>query len=517
MVNVLDRLFAKKPAERRDMPALIERGLGANVFEGYLDAGIPYDNPDDLVKQKGVMTFRDMWRRDDMVRAAVAYRQLAGISTGWQMEPASDDPADQEPADYAQYALDEMEGSFHQTLVSIQDALVAGFSIHEKVNAPVETEGQWAGKQGIARLKQRSPEYIYFDLDLHGEIKENGIWQEARIAHDQDIDGADYVKFSREEVIYHVTDPRDSNPFGNSPLRPAYRAYFNRDSTTIAWARYLERYGLPIPIGRYPDTGADETHRNTLMNVLKQMRTALVLVLKRSWDVQFLEQKHEGQVALFERMIAVASRQIARSLLLPALVMETADGGGGAYALGKAQNDQFSWVLRADREALEETINQQLIRPLIRWNFSGVGMPRWRLKPFADEDLKQQAEWLAILVNQGLAVPEDEIYKRFRLRKPEEGEEVLEKAATGGNGGGGGFPPEIGAVEPEEQEEEEMVTMAATKRRFPIEQHINFEATAAEESTACRYWAETAGVTLAEIADTLEQEAGKDNGGRLSK
>ena len=99
MNRLLSRMFAKKAAKNPVIAAGAVRAVGFNVYEGYPDANIPFEDPDELVGQHGVEVFRTMYRRDDMVRAAVSYRIHALLSTGWQMNAASEDGPDHEAAD----------------------------------------------------------------------------------------------------------------------------------------------------------------------------------------------------------------------------------------------------------------------------------------------------------------------------------------------------------------------------------------------------------------------------------
>lgn len=566
----LRRLFAKKEPAPKRAYALI--GYGTNAMEGYLNSDMPYEDPDEIVGQHGVEIFRTMYRRDDMVKAAISYRQLAALSTGWQMKPASDDEKDVEAAECLEWGIKRMRGSFSQDLQSILDAEAMGFSVHEKVWAKRETTGPWVGKQFYAYLKHRNPVYIKFRLDKHGEIE--SILQEATLTS-----SSDYVELKREDVIYHVHQLRDDNPYGSSPLRGAYRYYFGKEGAYREWLKYLEIHGRPLVLGRHPP-GADSDYKAILLDFIKQLRNNSAATAPEDWKIDVHESNHSAHVALFQNILLESNRGIARSCLLPTLVLENAETG--AYALGKEHNDQFTWILNADREALENIINEELIKPLFEWNFPpSVGMPIWELNKFAKEDLESLARMAKLIIDCGKSIPESWFDDRFGIPQASEEEEIIGGKSTAGSpedeigdepfGGTGELAPEdIEEVEGEPKtvalESKDWAGTKAAQRKFPLIKcascgatrnlqrhhrdgdpsnnlaenviilcstcHARFEARRHKKfraalplekignldpaddngAAATTLGAQIAGVTLEEIADILEQDPGKADG-----
>lgn len=521
------RWFAQKTEQKRALRALVERMYGTNYFSGYTDDNVEYVNPDLLVGEKGVGIFREMMDRDDMVAASYAYLQMAALSTGWQIEPASDEDADKAVADYATHALEAMQGSVQQMLLNILDAIPMGFVVLEKIWAKPETMGDWSGKQGLYRLSHKNPVYIDFNLDEFGHIRENGIWQET-------LTGG-HNKFTRDEVVYWAYDTKDDNPYGRSPSRRAYRWYFFKDGCVRLWARYVERYGMPILEGVFPKH-ADEDDKTALKTLLKEFRSSMTFIRREDWQVELHNpQSHYSETSLFTQSIQACNRAISRSIYLPALVMEIGEEGTGSYALGKEHNNQFVWILNFVRDGLADVVNEQIIRPLVEHNFpEGTAYPHWCLTPFTDEDLESKARMMLLLVKMGLPISTEYLRDVFSIPEPGEGEEVV-SAPSGAPEGGYQIP---GMGEDEAKEFTEILVDAShgkikpevthvhmggngNKRNAqplsPIERNVNFEQTNIEEDVATAFWGNTAAAVFEGIADDLEEAAGKEPGARRTR
>lgn len=537
----LPRLFAAKPKAAPMMHLSLPRMAGTNVFEGYSQGALYYQHPDELVVQKGIEIYRQMQDRDDMVATAYAYLEMAALSTGWQVQPAGEDPGELECADFCAHTLNSLKGGPTQSLRWIMDAISIGFSVCEKVWGDVAGSGDFAGKQGFTRIIQRNPEHIFFRLDDHGDIRpDDGIWQEGTIGTGSG------VALPVEDVVYWAFDPKDDNPYGRTPSRRAYRWYFIKEGTARLWARYMERYGLPIAIGRFPSTSGEDD-RTLLNTYLKELRTSQVASFRSDWNIELIHPPHSEQTSLFSEALMACNRAIARAIMLPALVVE--QQGTGAYALGKEHNDQFIWVLNYIRAGVEDVVNTQIIAPLSKWNYGeNVNPPRFEFKPYNEENLESKATVMKILTDIGLPVPTAWLAEQFSVPAAEEGEETTKKPV----------PPQLAPFigkpgeKPEEEEpsaeeailgmdkkkaeefgelvwdaahgklkpRRELVSMGLKNRireKSASEELIDFEAAEREEDADLEFAAENLAIIFESAAQEVGAQAGKGNGGRPSK
>ena len=417
------RQRAKRPEKTMDMVqgpskrAQVQILKGTPYFEGYVDGATPYTNPSDLVGKHGLKVWREMMERDDMVGTAYAYIAYATLSTDWDLEmPKDPDAEDKRAAQFVRDALPAMQGSVTQMLLGILDAHPMGFSVGEKIWSDVLTEGEWAGKQPIDKVAHRNPVYLEFKMDEFGNIEPDGIWQENFRGT-----GGPYTHIDVEDVVYHVPDHRDENPYGNTKSRAGYRYYFKKDGALRLWARDMERFGSPLVIGRRPATAID-TDIDDFRKYLRELRDSLVAVLKKDWEVELIERK-VGATRVFNDSIKTCNRGIGRALGLPALVLESTDTG--AYALGKEHTDQFTWLLLVIRDALEEVVNTQLIEPMVFHNFAVRRAPRWYLKPFGREDMQAKSEVAKVVAELGLPLSIAWLRETFGMPQPQDDDDTL--------------------------------------------------------------------------------------------
>ena len=152
--------------------------------------GITPYNPDDLVGKKGLTIYKRMMT-DDQVKAGVRVKQNAVLSTGYEIQPpqVEKDSGDEEIAEeqrkFIEFNFGEMEGSFDSKLLEIMSAIWAGFSVSEKLFYSIDF-GPFAGKIGLKALKTREPYSFDFDTDAHGNLKDNGVWQDKSLKMPKD-------------------------------------------------------------------------------------------------------------------------------------------------------------------------------------------------------------------------------------------------------------------------------------------------------------------------------------------
>ncbi len=367
--------------------------------------------PDDLTTSKGLQIYRTMQTRDDMVSSAIHYLIMSCLSSGWQIDAASDEEQDIKARDYIEHAIKGIEGTPLQVLTNIMDCLPMGFSICEKVWAEPENSGDWVGYQGYRRIAHKNPLSITFEQDAYGEVTENGILQ-------TDAKG-NITRHLLDDVVYWPFMLKDDDPYGTRLLRPAYRYYFVKDMSIKKWASFIERYGLPLLMAKHDPDMSDEDV-NTLVGWLKMLTNGVVSAFRDDIEITEYKPALTKETGLFKDAIAHCNRGIARSILLPALVGENSETG--SYSLGKEHTDLFIIVLNNIRDGLIDIVNEQIVKPLHVQNFpEGQVAPKFSLKPLTGEDLGVKAAMVKTLVESGKSFDEDIIDDWFSIPKNVEG------------------------------------------------------------------------------------------------
>ena len=318
-------------------------------------------NPDDLIERDGVVVYQQMLR-EPYVKAALRQIKMGVTSLPWDVAPASDAPEDVAAARFIRYNFDHLEGVFEQDLYDILDALDVGHSITEKVYR-VLNRGEFAGKVGLRCLKAKDPSLFEFQTDRFLNITALVL----SLDFDDPIDLApgDFIIFS------HLG--RYESPYGQSELRAAYRAYWLIDNVWKFRAVYLEKFGGPTLVAKHP-AGALESERTRLLDILQTVQNETGIVIPEDVTIEAIDIATRGE-ADYRSAIEDLRKEILVGLLGSFL---TAEEGSrtGARALGEVHRDTVQIFVRFLARLLANTINEQLVRPLVELNFASAEIPR---------------------------------------------------------------------------------------------------------------------------------------------
>lgn len=350
--------------------------------------------------QLSIYEYRELMR-DAQVKAAVSFKSLARLASGWDIEPASDDPRDVEIADFIRDNFEQMTGTMTGFLRRAMLAMAYGLSVHE-IALEQRTRGRWSGKVCLRELKWKRPEQFTCKVDEYGNL----------VALVQKVDGISHELDPQYFVIWAWDHEGDWQ--GRSDLVPAYRWSKAKSLVDWVWNVYLEKYATPTPIGKCPP-GTKSADKQEILGFLENLHARKAVVVPNTWAIDMLESARNG--ADYESKIKYCDRMIARALLLPNLIMD--EGESGSYSLGQQHADSFTWVLDAmGSELAEDVVGDQAIKPLVDWNFPDVDRyPRFKWRQYSTVDLSNISTALGILIDKRVIDP-SEPWIREKLDMP---------------------------------------------------------------------------------------------------
>lgn len=184
---------------------------------------------------------------------------------------------------------------------------------------------------------------------------------------------------------------------------------------------------------RDADTGLPNTELiNEWRRVLEDLRARHVLVYDAADQIEHVEMNASG----WELLSSV--REELRSTIFTLILganLTTAANDGGSYALAAIQENSTEALVQYDRETLEETLTDDLLGCLWfknRANLVELGIaeekPRFAIVQEKREDPKERAEVASTLNGMGVELSLADVLEQTGFRKPEPGEEVIEKA-----------------------------------------------------------------------------------------
>lgn len=388
----------KSSSSRNPVDELYANMIEGTYFKSPLVADsykMPY-NPDDLYQKTFDYSIYEKMTNDDQVNVCLRLKKDLILGDGAQI--VSTDEGQEEIIEDIESALfKDYEGNFIDDLEEILTAYDFGISITEKVFKIRESN-----KLGLKSLKTRHPNSWLLYQDDKGNVTK---YEQRTVAGNIDV--------PKTNIIHFINDKRFQNPYGNSDLRSAYNAWLTKTHIVRFFSIFLEKAASPIPVGKY-NKNAPPGVADKILEVLKRFQTKTAITIPDDVEVEFLEAKNNGDV--YHKAIHLFNMFIGRSLFVPDLVGFTgSETGGGSLALGKEQMNLFFMHILRRRSSLEDTINREIIAPIINYNWGFVEKPPvFKFKPIDEFKAVELAKTWLDAVKGSVYQPNEEEINHFR-------------------------------------------------------------------------------------------------------
>lgn len=329
----------------------------------------PY-NADLLYRKKGNYDIYDDMREDDAIKSILMTKKYLMLGSGWTIDLKDEqDPQQIEIKEFIEKALEQdIDIDFNKSMLEMLTAMDYGVSFSEIV---------WKledGKYKIKYIKTRSPHAWLIHQDVQGNITK--LEQRAQ-------EGSIIIDDLTNMVVFPYQMEFD-NWYGKSDLRSAYRAWWSKDFIIKAWNIYLDRFGMPLAIGKF-DAGVTSAEDQTkLQTIMDRIQTKTSITIPKDLEIEFLEATRAGEAG-YEAAMNNYNLQIARSMLMPDLLGMAGDKtSGGSFALGQTQYDMFLKTLEWTRHELQRYIQRKIIDPLVKYNFAVEDIPQFKFKAMSE-------------------------------------------------------------------------------------------------------------------------------------
>jgi phage gp29-like protein len=397
-------------------------------------------SPDDLLARSGYRIYREMVA-DDTVKACLAFKKLLVHGRAWEITPAGDKDASEEQKKQAQFVQDALhEISWNRIMREMLSALDYGFSAGELIWEAQEFK-EYGLKVVLKDVKHRDPEFIRIDVDRHSNII--GFRQISGFAPHE-------IELPPEKVMHFQYGGLFGNHYGIPDLRAAYRAWWSKKFITQFWNVFLERFGSPLMMMKYP-IGASQTLKDSLQDILRTLSTRSDILVPEGVEVDLIEATRAG-TAQYGDALTYCDVGISRALLLPALLGMGVDVKRGSDSQSRLHLRVLMKVAGDICNDLEHIFNAKVVKPLVDMNFPNVtDFPRFVFRDYGEYEAIEIADSMINMFNAGIldADQNDVNYMRSILGAPmrDEGDEdeVNRPQPTPlGTGPGAGIANEMG-------------------------------------------------------------------------
>ena len=340
----------------------------------------------------------EITEKDPAMAQAWSVRVAAIAACPWEVVGANESQAQfiESSLRNVQPAYSDGLSSFNELLQFLQSSVMHGFSL-------AQTEWEAAGTriEGFKIFAQSLFSYVEEDLPYF-----------------VGVDGSEKVFPNYPEWIYHTaTNSRDSEPLRSGIVRPLAYLYAFRRHIQIEYLSGLEKYGLPQPFVAVEGVLYDDD--NTQKQKIEEMMASWTyngysLYDKDTMEITFPTADSGFDVSNFLSYLEWTEKQIFR-IILGQDSTSSADNSNRSTA--QVHNLVRADMLASDAKAVEETVNNQIIKPLFEATYGASNeRPVFRFRLKGVTEVQEMAKVVETLDKAGYEVNEDVLSERFGFK-----------------------------------------------------------------------------------------------------
>jgi phage gp29-like protein len=369
---------------------------------------------------------QEMEERDPHYRSVLHTRKMAVSGIVPRLELPSDE-ASKEIAEHVEQRITKAP-MFEGLVFDLLDGIAKGF-------ACVEIVWQLDAKEWYP-LEYRFREQRFFCFD--DDTMSIPMLRTDDISVTEQGEALDPYKW-----IVHVPKLGSGIPIRTGIARPQSVCYAAKRWTNADWMAFLDLFGIPIRIGKYPASMAEK--KKLLLDAVQRIGSDAAAVIPEEMEILLLEAKAAtGGSSVFLDTVDYWDKQTSK--LVVGQTMTSDDGA--SLAQSKTHETVRFDIRDADGRNVAATIDAQLIRPFIILNHGEQAeYPSVIIHEKRPEDIVPLMQATKTFVDLGGKVQESEARDRLGYQEPEEGADLLTPSAKAVQGPPGTDPDEDEADE----------------------------------------------------------------------
>jgi|UniRef100_A0A7V6A5W2 phage gp29-like protein len=358
--------------------------------------------------------FEEMEEKDAHLASLLQTRKLAVLSLDYEVLPYADTPEDRNIAEVLGeivFGIPDLESAF----LDLLDAIGKGFALLEIIWG---VDGNRARVEALKWVPQKK---LTFVDDLAPRLlTADGPWQG--------------VPLPPWKVIYHRYKAKSGHDTRAGVLRVVGYMYLLKNYSLKDWAAFNEVFGMPLRLGKY-DPASTPADRDALIQAVRNLGTDAAGIISKNTEIEFVEATNRLSGSNpFQVLADFCNREMSKAILGQTLTTDVS-GGTGTYAAAKVHAQVRRDLVEADAQSLAQTLREQLLRPLVGFNFGwDKPVPWFRFRCEAEEDLKTLSEVYRNLVNLGMPLSLEHVAERFGVPLAKEGQAAVGEGKKSGAG-----------------------------------------------------------------------------------
>lgn len=356
--------------------------------------------------------FADMEEKDGHIFSEMDKRKKGINGLPWGIKPPKNaSPQEKKIAEEVQEWIDEIE-NFEMILFDAMDAVGHGYSCQE-------IKWQRSGNIWLPQsFEHILPRHFLTPFDSPNELRLN----------DGSVEGQEFIPFG---WFIHRHKAK-SGYIARSGLHRVlswpflFKNYGIRDVM-----EFLEIYGLPSKIGKYP-SGATDDEKMTLLRAVMMIGRNAAGIIPSGMSIDF-ESAATGDTDNHFALVNWCEKTMSK-VIVGGTLLSQADGKTSTNAQSKTHEIQFNALVKSDSKQLARSINDSLITHLMQINYAQITpdrYPKFYFDTTDTEDLQTFSDSIPNLVDMGMKIPLSWAHERSGIPMPsDKNEPVLGRVAN---------------------------------------------------------------------------------------
>jgi phage gp29-like protein len=344
--------------------------------------------------------YEDMEERDGHLASEMLKRRGAIKQLDWDIVPPSSPYAREKAAAKQLKELLAEVPDFDELLFDVTDAIGKGYACLE-----IEwhrLDGYWLPKS----VTHRPQSWFHIHRGYREEVR----------LRDGSAEGEPLQPFG---WITHTHKAKSGYLARAGMFRVLVWPYLFKNYSVGDLAEFLEIYGIPLRMGKYPP-GSSKADKLTLLRALSELGHNAAGIIPAGMELEFHDAA-DGDPAAFQAMIDWCERTQSKVILGGTLTSQ-ADGKSSTNALGNVHNEVRKDLRDGDAKQVAATLTRDLVYPIAVLNGLADSLrraPRIIFPTEDTEDIGTYATALPSLVGLGMKIPRQWAQERLGIPEPE--------------------------------------------------------------------------------------------------
>jgi phage gp29-like protein len=294
--------------------------------------------------------------------------------------------------------------SFEESLFDLLDAIGKGFAC-SWIKWEIDS-----GKAVISELKWIHQKRLTFANSLT-----------PKLMTDDNPMGEDIGPFA---AVFHRHKARSGYDTRAGMIRVCAWMYLFKNYAIKDWVAFAEVFGMPLRLGKF-DPGAGKEDKDALIAAIQSLGSDAAGIISKSTEIEFVEAvKGSSTENIYKSLSDFANTEMSKAVIGSTLTTDV--GERGSYAAAKTHNDVRLDLVKSDCWSLANTIRNQILRPLVGYNFGWeTPVPWFKFCLEEPEDLKALMEVYKGASEIGQPIAAEHVSERFGIALPEKGQTIL--------------------------------------------------------------------------------------------